>query len=325
MSRLRFHSTYGNGLIDLTDKSDNLVEQIFYENPRLQISISSSQGQFPNCTTLVAARIYSKCQHCQERPQGEALSVSCPWCQKAFYCSEQCLEGDQAFHGGSCFGVAKLDKWPVVCQPKPCARMGLTGIRNISNSCYLSASLQCLSHAVGLTNYFLKGQFRSELNPQNPLGTGGKIAIGYAKLLKELWFDTKESIAPVHLKSVIAKFKKQFNNSEQQDSQELLSVLLDGLHEDLNRVRQKPLVPVLESDGTDDTRAARESWKNHLKRNQSIIVDMMHGLYKSTVQCPDCNKVSVTFEPYMNLTLPIPEIKMVTKQFFFVPRDTSAR
>ena len=90
-------------------------------------------------------------------------------------------------------------------------------------------------------------------------------------------------------------------------------MLLDGLHEDLNRVKDKPLLPVLESNGTDDVRASKESWINHLKRNQSIIVDLMHGLYKSTLQCPDCLKISVTFEPYMNITLPIPEIRVINK------------
>ena len=90
-----------------------------------------------------------------------------------------------------------------------------------------------------------------------------------------------------------------------------MSVLLDGLHEDLNRVLKKPLVAVLESEGNNDVQASRESWTNHLKRNQSVIVDLMHGLYKSTVKCPDCARVSVTFEPYMNISLPIPEIKLI--------------
>ena len=147
--------------------------------------------------------------------------------------------------------------------------------------------------------------------------------IGFAKLIRQLWYDDKDSVAPFHLKQIIAKFKKQFNNQEQQDSQELLSVLLDGLHEDLNRVKDKPLLPVLESDGSDDVKAARESWLNHLKRNQSVIVDLMHGLYKSTLECPDCQKISVTFEPYMNITLPIPEMRLIQKQYFWVPADVS--
>ena len=204
-----------------------------------------------------------------------------------------------------------IEKWDQSCQPNQDARLGLTGIRNLNNSCYLSSSIQCLSHTIGLSNYFLRGNFKEEINYQNPLGTQGKLAIGFAKLMKQLWFDGKESVAPFQLKSIIAKFKKQFNNQDQQDSQELLNVLLDGLHEDLNRVKNKPLVPVLESEGNNDVEASRESWKNHLKRNQSVIVDLMHGLYKSTVRCPDCNCVSVTFEPYMNISLPIPEIKLI--------------
>ena len=102
-------------------------------------------------------------------------------------------------------------------------------------------------------------------------------------------------------------------------------MLLDGLHEDLNRVKKKPLVPVLESEGNNDIEDSRKTWKNHLKRNQSVIVDMMHGLYKSTVKCPDCNCVSVTFEPYMNISLPIPEIRLIQKQLFWVPFDPSKR
>ncbi len=102
-------------------------------------------------------------------------------------------------------------------------------------------------------------------------------------------------------------------------------MLLDGLHEDLNRVKIKPLVAVMEFEGNNDIEASRESWINHLKRNQSVIVDLMHGLYKSTVRCPDCNRLSVTFEPYMNITLPIPEVKFIQKKFFWIPFDTSKR
>jgi ubiquitin carboxyl-terminal hydrolase 4/11/15 len=56
-----------------------------------------------------------------------------------------------------------------------------------------------------------------------------------------------------------------------------------------------------------------------------VIVDLMHGLFKSTVHCPDCDRVSVTFEPYMNISLPIPEVKLLHRHFFWVPFDTSKR
>jgi ubiquitin C-terminal hydrolase len=56
-----------------------------------------------------------------------------------------------------------------------------------------------------------------------------------------------------------------------------VSFLLDGLHEDLNRVRVKPAVPNAESDGRPDDQVAQEQWQNFLKRNQSVVVDLFQG------------------------------------------------
>ena len=51
---------------------------------------------------------------------------------------------------------------------------------------------------------------------------------------------------------------------------------------------------------------AEEAWENYKKRNDSIIVDTFHALLKSTVRCPDCVKISVTFDPFCYLSLPLP-------------------
>ena len=50
--------------------------------------------------------------------------------------------------------------------------------------------------------------------------------------------------------------------------------MLDGLHEDLNRVKQKPYIEMKDSDGRPDEEYADECWKNHKARNDSIIVDI---------------------------------------------------
>jgi len=48
---------------------------------------------------------------------------------------------------------------------------------------------------------------------------------------------------------VLGKFAPQFAGYQQQDSQEFMSFLLDGLHEDLNRVQQKPYTEVCDDIG----------------------------------------------------------------------------
>ena len=72
-----------------------------------------------------------------------------------------------------------------------------------------------------------------------------------------------------------------------------MAFLLDGLHEDLNRIKKKPYVEVKDGSGRPDAQVAAESWQNYLKRNSSIIVDIFHGLLKSTLVCPDCSKVNL--------------------------------
>lgn len=50
----------------------------------------------------------------------------------------------------------------------------------------------------------------------------------------------------------VGKFAPQFSGYQQQDSQELLAFLLDGLHEDLNRIKKKPYVEIQDSNNRPD-------------------------------------------------------------------------
>ena len=203
-------STIDGGLADGTTKMVEMQEE---EKVQLQENNKTGNEQAPSPSSQVISinlAIYAKCSHCYEFGK---LSFNCP-CHKVNYCSRECQTADQRFHEEKCQGIEVIEKWDQSCKPNKDARLGLTGIRNLNNSCYLSSSLQCLSHAIGLSQYFLRGRFKEEINYTNPLGTQGKLAIGFAKLMKQLWFDAKESVAPLELKNIIAKFKKQFNNQD---------------------------------------------------------------------------------------------------------------
>lgn len=52
------------------------------------------------------------------------------------------------------------------------------------------------------------------------------------------------SVSPSNFKYKLGRFAPQFQGYGQQDSQELLAFLLDGLHEDLNRIKRKPYIEV---------------------------------------------------------------------------------
>jgi ubiquitin C-terminal hydrolase len=52
------------------------------------------------------------------------------------------------------------------------------------------------------------------------------------------------TVVPRGFKAKIAQFAPQFSGYAQHDSQEFLAFLLDGLHEDINRIQQKPYIEV---------------------------------------------------------------------------------
>jgi ubiquitin carboxyl-terminal hydrolase 8 len=80
---------------------------------------------------------------------------------------------------------------------------------------------------------------------------------------------------------------------------------MDGLHEDLNRVKSKPYVEEMEALGVKDSKAAMESWKKHLLRHDSIFVDYLQGMHRSHLTCPRCGKESIKFDVYSSISLPL--------------------
>uniref|UniRef100_A0A8C2J778 Ubiquitin carboxyl-terminal hydrolase 4 n=1 Tax=Cyprinus carpio TaxID=7962 RepID=A0A8C2J778_CYPCA len=207
--------------------------------------------------------------------------------------------------------------------------MGVSGRKMLCGSHFLLILIdflfQCLSNTPPLTEYFLEDRYEAEINRENPLGMRGEIAEAYADLVKQMWLSRSSYVAPRTFKTQVGRFAPQFSGYQQQDSQELLAFLLDGLHEDLNRVKKKPYLALRDAEGRPDEIVAKEAWANHRLRNDSVIVDIFHGLFKSTLVCPECSKVSVTFDPFCYLTLPLPMKKDRTMEVFLVRTDPQFR
>ena len=191
---------------------------------------------------------------------------------------------------------------------------GLCGGQNLGNTCYMNSSIACLSNCHELTQYFLTKKYRSDINKSNKEGTKGRLAEAWYSLLKEYWLSKERYGVPKEIKKIVSSKNEKFEGYGQQDSNEFMTVFLELLGEDLNKATKKEYKELKEKgEGESELECAKRFWEFHLNRNDSIITDLFHGLFKNTIVCPRCKWKCITFDPFNTLNLNIPNERVLYK------------
>jgi ubiquitin C-terminal hydrolase len=102
------------------------------------------------------------------------------------------------------------------------------------------------------------------------------VTSAYAQLLTEMQSIPKGSTSAHELIECISNINRRFAGTDQQDSHEFLTILLEALHDEL-----------------------MDNYQN------SSIGDLMHGVIRSTVKCLACPEETSTDDSFLSLPLPV--------------------
>lgn len=113
------------------------------------------------------------------------------------------------------------------------ANPGVCGLRNLGNTCFMSAGLQCLSNTPTLLTFFVH-------RPQLDKIPSESLTAQFSALLHRMWSGENRVVHPVDFKHALGVHFAQFQDYRQHDCQEFLALLLDSLHEQLNSAGLSP-------------------------------------------------------------------------------------
>ena len=198
--------------------------------------------------------------------------------------------------------TSRLKMWDyntsIFCQPR-------RGMVNLGNTCYLNSVCQCLEQTL-LARYFRSDEYIASI--VNRYEGGGKIANTFSYVARELSAnDVLFPVSPSPFKLAMGRAYEAFSTNSQQDANEFLRCLLDGIHEDLNENSgtRAPLVEIENTKGTDEE-IARQYWSEYTKRNRSIVVNLFAFQERSVLECPQCRRCTRSFSASMGVEVPIP-------------------
>ena len=202
----------------------------------------------------------------------------------------------------------------------------LIGLKNVGATCYMNATLQCLSQIERLVIYFKYHQKVEDVikkyRKKNCLTEPFKV------LIENLWptsdnnYVKKKYLAknsnniyfiPEEFKEKISEMNPLFKGVQANDAKDLVNFIIMTLHDELNKYEGNKTIiakmPNINNNQSNPDFVLQNFLKIFTKENKSIISDLFYGLSHTITNCIQCKIGQHNFEAYFFLNFPLEEVR----------------
>ncbi|XP_061830138.1 ubiquitin carboxyl-terminal hydrolase 22 isoform X1 [Nerophis lumbriciformis] len=164
--------------------------------------------------------------------------------------------------------------------------IGLRGLINLGNTCFMNCIVQALTHTPLLRDFFLSDRHKCEMQSNSCL------VCEMSQLFQEFYSGHRSPHIPFRLLHLVWTHARHLAGYEQQDAHEFLIAALDVLHRHCK------------GDSIRDNDNGKKA--NNPNHCNCIIDQIFTGGLQSDVTCQVCHGVSTTIDPFWDISLDLP-------------------
>ena len=180
------------------------------------------------------------------------------------------------------------------------------GLYNVGQSCYMNATLECLSNVRKLSNKLLESYGTFDIDQQ-------PLCVSYSSLLFDLLHTKEKSIRPILFKQIIGKLNPLFEGNHAADAKDLIFFLIETMHKELQNpdtnINNKEInFAQQELDAQNEQKMLNDFFAEY-NSNRTIVSDIFYGTNRTIMKCHSCRITKYSFQTFNLLIFPLKKVK----------------